>query len=154
MDQIGAPIDCVITTPSITISDLVDMIYEDGRNVGRHYAQRRYPRGYIGQGQEKLTIITTDAAIWAAFTQGLEVLGITARWQGPYSTPAAETNAVGLQHAKVFTMLGSVGRVTSSLKLPGKVEDGTPKPQEYEIVIEPFHKEADDAAPVWTNNFA
>lgn len=153
-EQIGTPIQLVVGTPSLTITDVMEMECDpDPGEVKKHYGgTSRYARATVGPAATKLKIKTSDASVLTTLVKSMEVINLTATWQAPWAKPSAATGtAVSLQHSKTLTYtLTGAARVMSAIKLSGKSPGGDPA--EYEIEFEPMIRESDGSAPTeaWT----
>lgn len=135
--EIGMPISCVLTTPSLTITDITDWSYEPATKVNyRKSGNEKHSRHYLTDLDEVLTIKTSDANIAFGSTplkKGVAVAGLTFTAEAPSVGDAGGTsNSIGLQHTGVFAVTMSYAAVEECRKISG---NATGAPAEYEIVF-------------------
>lgn len=149
-EQLGSPFSLVMTTPALTINDLMDASFKFDPELQEHFGGgSRYPRFTIGNDNSEIKFKTSDRAVIAALVKGMECAGVTLLYKGTF-TGASATPTVTQGSAEVSATISTM-RVVEAVEVSN---DSDKKPAEFEITLRPAIKEADGADPTITFSFA
>lgn len=148
--EIGRPISLVLGTPALTILDILDWSYTDGKSIEfKSSGNSTYDRHYLTKFSHELMIKTTDASLaLGLLKKGATVAGAVFLAEAPIVGDAGgTTNTIGLQHTDEFKVEMSYAIVLEAGPIAGNAE-GTPA--EYEIKLRAI-KKPDGTAPTVTS---
>jgi hypothetical protein len=141
--QLGRPKEFKTTTPSVTITDVLEATLKRSSEQNKHYGNKRFPRITIGNDNSELTIKTSDVAALQNFFDGLEVLQVEVDYLGTDSTN--DIDGVTTTNAGTYKYTCTVMRVEGAVEVQ-PAADG--KPAEFTIKLIPSVKESDGSMPV------
>lgn len=150
-DQVGSPYSIVMTTPAITITDLMDASFEFNPEMHDHFnGNSRFPRFTMGNDDSTIKFKTSDIAAIAALTKGMEVAGVVLLFKATFSK-VDDTAPTLTQGSVEVSAVISIMRVTDAVPIKN---DSDKKPAEFEFTLRPAKAEADDADPTIAYSFA
>ena len=129
-DELGRAKSCAMSTPSITLTDLLSMDLEPDHESHEHTGNKRFKRTNIGNDATKLVVKTTDAAV-LALRKDAVVTSVTAIWRSVDRGVDANNLATGAADYVTFTC--SAMRVAEAVKIAG---GGDGKAAEYDVTLE------------------
>lgn len=142
-EQVGAPLSVVMTTPALTINDIMEGSFKFDPELNEHFAGKsRFPRYTIGNDNTTITFKTTDKAAIAALIKGMEAAGVAITFKGTYTGVDAEGTVT--QSTVQVTATISNMRVVEAIEVKN---DSDKKPAEFEITLRAAAKESDGADP-------
>lgn len=130
--QLGRPYEVKSTTPSLTITDVVDAQLIFNPTLHEHHGGKsRYATYTIGDDDTRITLKTTDSAALGWIT-GMTVSAVSIS----FAATETEITALGAQGATITQAAGTIVATVSSMKVisPVKVSNGCDgKPAEFDV---------------------
>lgn len=131
--EIGRPISLVIGTPNVTIKEITDWSYKDGKTVNfKSSGNRKYDRHNLSKFAETIEIKTSDVSLaMGTLKKGATVSGVVFTAEAPIVGDAGgTTNSIGLQHSEQLKIEMSYAVVEECADISGNAEGS---PAEYVI---------------------
>ena len=150
-DQLGAPYSIVMTTPALTVDDLVEAGFNFDPDLNEHFnGKSRFPRYTIGNDNTTITFTTTDKAAAAALLKGMEVAGVVLTMKGTY--PGVSAGPSVTQSSVEVTATISVMRVVEAVEISNSSD--SKEPAQFQFTLRAAAKESDGTLPTITFAFS
>lgn len=144
--QVGRPKQFVTTTPTLTITDIMDAEISLDRELHEHFGgSNRFPRYTIGNDNTQIKFTTSDFAAVTNLTKGLEVTAAQLTFEAPVTGIAVD--------GTITQASGTIGLTISTARVIEVVavkNTATGEPAAYEITLRAAIKESDGTAPTLT----
>lgn len=145
-EQLSSPYEFVSTTPSATISDVIDAEWNFDPEMNEHWnGASVYPRFTIGNHKVNLKVKTSDVQGFTKFIKGMEVTDAEIKFKSPITVYGLSGNQASMTQAS--TVRGfkiSTTRVVEAVKVSNGADK---KPAEFEVTFQAAVKESDGSDP-------